>query len=132
VRSAVLGPQQHQRHALAAQLDVHVGVVGFDEIAAVGAAPEQPALECGFVEFGDDPPVQPCGAGQAEVLGHDAFGDAQAERYCRVRQAAVVLQSQDVLDHAYVHALLRHRLSGQKARRLGHSGGSHATPDADP
>ncbi len=74
---AVLLPQQHQRHALAAQFDVHAGEVGLDDRRLGDAASEQPALEPGLVEFGHGGPVQAGGAGQAEVLGDDALGDAR-------------------------------------------------------
>src|ERR1035438_764597 len=80
------------------------------------------------VHFGHRLPVQPGGTGQAEVLGNDALGDTKAAGDGLVGEPAAVLESKNVLDHAYVHSLLRHRLSGQKAVRLCPSGGSHATP----
>ena len=103
---AVLAPQQHQRHALAAQLDVHPGVVGLDHAAECRAAAHQPAFERCLVELGRRCPVEPGAAGQAEVLGDGALGDRQALRDALVRQAALVLESEYVLDHAYVHALI--------------------------
>ena len=118
---AVFAPQQHQRHALAAQFDVHAGVVGFDHAAERGTAAHQPAFERRLVEIGRRRPVEAGGAGQAEVLGNGALGDRQALRDALVRQAALVLESEYVLDHAYVHALLRHR-SRPKGREAMPSG----------
>jgi hypothetical protein len=74
---ALLLPQQHQRHALAAQLDVHVGEVSLDQAGLGRAAPEQPALERGLTELGRGLPVQPGRAGQAEVLGAKVIGANQ-------------------------------------------------------
>ena len=65
-----------------------MGVVGSDQVVIGIASSEQPALERGFVQFGNRRPVQPSGAGQAEVLGDDALGDVQAARDALVRQAA--------------------------------------------
>jgi hypothetical protein len=110
---AVFLPQQHQRHALAAQFDVHAGEVGQGDAGLDLAASEQPALERGLVEFGRCLPVQPGGTGQAELLGDHALGAAQAARDGLVRERAVVLESEDVLDHAYVHSWLGHWLSGK-------------------
>ena len=123
----VLGPQQHQRHALAAQLDVHSAVVGLDDPGERRTASHQPMLERRLVEPLGRLPVQAGCARQAEVLGDSALGDREAPGDPVVRQAALVLESENVLDHAYVHALLRHRLSGQKAVRLCPAVGSYAT-----
>jgi hypothetical protein len=128
----ILLPQQHERDALAAQFDVHAGEVGLDHRRLGSAAPEQPALKPGLVEFGHSGPVQAGGAGQAEVLGDHALGNAEAARDGLMRERGAVLESEDVLDHAYVHSLLRHRRSGQKAVTLCRRGGSYATPAPSP
>ena len=94
---------------------MHAGEVGFDDALVGGVAPEQSALKARFIGHGR--PGQTGGAGKAGVLGDDALGDGKAVRYCRVRQTALVLESEDVLDHANAHALLRHRLSDQKRPR---------------
>jgi hypothetical protein len=86
VRGAVLLPQQHQRHAFAAQFDVHAREVGQGDAGLGGAASEQPAFERGFVQLGGGLPVQPCRSGQAEVLGDDALGDGQAARNGLMRE----------------------------------------------
>ena len=112
----VLLPQQHQRDALAAQLDVHAGKVGLEYRHLGDAAPQQPPLQGGLLEVGYGGPIQARGARQPEVLGHDALGDAQAACDGLVRQRSAVLESEDVLDHAYVHSLLRHRRPGKKSR----------------
>jgi hypothetical protein len=128
VRGAVLLPQQRQRYALAAQLDVHHAEVGLDHPGLGGIASEQPALERGLIQRGRSLPVEPGGTSQTEVLGDDAFGDGKAARDGLVREAAAVLEPKNVFDHAYVHALLWHQFSTQKAVSLCLSGGSYATP----
>lgn len=92
---------------------VHAGEVGLDHAGLDLAATEQPALERGLVEFGRGRPVQPGGAGQAELLGDHALGATQAVRDGLAREPAAVLESEDVLDHAYVHSWLGHWLSGK-------------------
>src|ERR1019366_6180955 len=64
----------------------------------------------------------------ADFAADDALGDRKAAGDGLVGEPAAVLESKNVLDHAYVHSLLRHRLSGQKAQSLCPSGGSYATP----
>ena len=118
----VFAPQQHQRHALAAQLDVHAGVVGLDHAAERRTVAHQLAFERRLVQLDCGGPVQAGSAGQAEVLGHGPLGDRQAARNGCVRQVALVLESEYVLDHAYVHALLRHRLRPSKGREPMSSG----------
>jgi hypothetical protein len=49
-----------------------------------------------------------------------------------MRERGAVLESEDVLDHAYVHSLLRHRRSGQKVVALCRRGGSYATSALTP
>ena len=134
VGSAVLGPQQHQRDALAAQFDVHSWVVGFDHATERGTAAQQPALEHRLVEIDRRDPVESGRTRQAEVLGNGALGDRQALRNALVGEPALQLESEYVLDHAYVHALLRHRSRPSKGARLCPAVGSYATsaPTADP
>lgn len=51
VGRAVLAPQEHERHAFAAQLDVYVRVVGLDHVAERHAAAHQPTFQRGLVQF---------------------------------------------------------------------------------
>src|ERR1019366_589036 len=118
--------------AIARSLSISKGVVGGevrrDHRRLCRTASEQPALQRRLVQLGRCLPVQPGCTGQAEVLGNDALGDRKAAGDGLVGEPAAVLESKNVLDHAYVHSLLRHRLSGQKAQSLCPSGGSYATP----
>ena len=54
--------------------------------------------------------------------------DERQRRAFAAAEAKVI----DVLDHAYVHSLLRHPGSGQKAVTLCRRGGSYATPAPSP
>ena len=88
---AVFLPQQHQCDALAAQLDVHAGEVGFDHLGLGDAAPEQPAFQAGLVEFCHGGPVQASCAGQAEVLGDDALEMPRLREMAACDSAALYL-----------------------------------------
>ena len=74
---AMLLPQQHQRHAFAAQFLVHAPVVGRHETAGALGRSDQPVLQGALIQSLNLQPVQAGGRGQADVLGDNAFGDAQ-------------------------------------------------------
>ena len=76
------------------------------------------------------PMHMPSGGGRAEVRGDHGLGDRQRRCNRAVRQAVVVLESDDVLDHAHVHAWPRHRRSRHEAASLCPSSGSCATQAA--
>ena len=133
VRRPVLLPQQRQRHALAAQLDVHPGEVGLGHAALLGRGAKQPAFQIGQAQRLDRiPAAQARGTGQRRVLRHHALGDRQAPGDRLMRQPAVQLQSQYVLDHAYVHRGRCHRRSGKRPAAYGSAGQSHAAPSHPP
>ena len=70
MRGTVFLPEQHQRHALAAQLNVHTPEVGFDHPSLLGAGAEQAPLQLGLAETSDRfPVIQAAGVGQRHVPG---------------------------------------------------------------
>jgi len=73
----VLFPQQHQRHAFAAQFLVQAAVVRLNVIARFLRGTQQAPLQRGFVGVLYCRPVQACGGGQANVLGDDTLRNAQ-------------------------------------------------------
>ena len=74
----VLLPQQHEGHALAPQLLVHAAVVRQHVVrGTVQPALHDTTLQRRVAERLNDGPVQARDAGKADVLGHDALGDAE-------------------------------------------------------
>lgn len=94
-----------RRDAFAAQFDVHLSVVGLHHAAEGRTAAHQAAFQRCLVEFGRRGPIEPGAARKTEVLGHGSLGDREALGDALVRQIALELESENVLDHAYVHAL---------------------------
>ena len=90
----VLFPQQHERHAFAAQFLVNAAEVRLGVVAgAVGSAPDQAAFECGLAQAFNRWPVQPGCCGQAGVLGHHALGDVQGSGNAFVRQPCMEFET---------------------------------------
>ena len=90
----VLFPQQHERHALAAQFLVNTTEVGLSVVAgAIGSAAHQVALQRRLAQAFNRWPVQPCGSSQAGVLGHDTFGDAQGGGDAFVRKPCLEFET---------------------------------------
>ena len=78
VAFSVLLPQQHQGHAFALELLTYLCVVGFHKgTAALGGATHQAGVQCRLVHGLDLRPLQTSGAGEFDVFGDHAFGDAQ-------------------------------------------------------
>lgn len=89
----MLLPQQHQRHALAAQLLVPAAVVRLDMVARPLWRYQQASLQRRFIRIPDLLPFQTCGGGQADALGDDALRDAQRGGNLLVLQLGFQLQT---------------------------------------
>ena len=100
VGSAVLGPQQHQRDALAVEFAVDAAPVGHDDGQRGCRARLQRSRELLFAPVLDGAPVQAGCGGQADVLGDDALGDLQRGGHLLVRELGVPLQAENIFDHA--------------------------------
>ena len=114
----VLLPQQHERHALAAQFFVNLGVVGVHEVLRPWWRCQQAMLQSGLVQGLDGVPIQTCDRGQTDVLGNHAFGDAQGGGDTLVREPSIEFETQNVLDLAHVNPWCRHAGSSKKLGRL--------------
>ena len=101
VLADVLLPQQHQRHAFAPEFLVQASEVGPHKGAGSLGCARQAAVQCGLVEQLNLAPVQLCCTGQGDVLGNDAFGDAQGCGDALVREMGFEFETQDVLDFAH-------------------------------
>ncbi len=121
VVGAVLLPQQHQRHTLAAQLLVQAAIVRLDVVTRPLRRHQQAPLQRGFIRVPGLRPVQPCGSGQAYVLGDDALRDAQRGGDLLVRQLGVQFQTQYVFDLTHSDPWCGHAISRKswKRTRLG-------------
>ncbi len=101
VRVTMFPPHQHQRHALAAQLDVHASEVDFDSPDVGGAATEQPAFERGFVQLSGGLPVQPGGGPstgrQPPSSGHKNYAITVTKRWVTLPNSAVTMPKRPVM-----------------------------------
>ena len=95
---AVFLPQQHQGHAFAPQLLVQVCIVGGQKAAGTLRCAHQTGVQHRLVHGLDLRPMQTCGAGQLDVFGDDAFGDAQCAGDVLVRVLEFKFETQDVSD----------------------------------
>jgi len=74
----ILFPEQHEGHALVPQLLVRAAVVGRHVVGRpVLATLHDTTLQSGVAQCLNGGPVQARNGGQADVLGHDALGDAE-------------------------------------------------------
>lgn len=96
VLGAVLLPQQHQRHALAAQLLVDAAVVGLHKAAGSLGCAQQAVMQGGVIKGLDLWPIQAGGTGQGEVLGDDAFGNIQGSAGLLVGEPGFKFETQNV------------------------------------
>jgi hypothetical protein len=91
VLGPVFLPQQHQRHALAAQLLVEATIVRLDMITRLLGRHQQSPLKRDLVSILHRRPVQARCRGEPHILGDDAFGDAQRASNLLVRKFGVQL-----------------------------------------
>ena len=105
---SVLLPQQLQRHALAAQLPVHVGQCRHRVAAAHVTLRVQPREQRRVVELARERRGDPGRLRRRHVVGHRALGDAQRPGNRLVRQPALVLQPKHFSYSMHGHPLGRH------------------------
>jgi len=98
VALAVFLPQQHQRHALAAQLLMHLGEVRGDKTAGTHNHTQQAVMQFGFAHGLDLGPVQALVTGKFDVLGDNAFGEAQRGSNVPLGMVKFEFETQHVFD----------------------------------
>ena len=116
--AAVFLPQKHQRHAFAAQLQMHPAVVGRREDGWPALLIPQLALQLRFVHLGYRGPLQSGRTGQLGVFGDDAFGQAQRLGYLFLGQPAVQAQPQYFFDFTHCDLSGGHPASCHKSASL--------------
>lgn len=111
---AMLLPQEHQRHTLAAQFLVQVAVVRLHVLSRAFWRNEQAPLQRRLINPLDRSPIQARRCGQAKVLGHGSLRHAQCSRDLPVRQMGVELQTQDIFYLTHIDPRCRHAISRKK------------------
>jgi hypothetical protein len=96
VLDAVFLQQQHQRHALAAQLLVDASIVGLHKAADSLGRAQQAVVQSGVIKGLDLRPIQASRRGQGEVLGDDALGDVQCGGGLLVGEPGFKFETQNV------------------------------------
>lgn len=74
------------------------GVVGCQKGAGALGSAHQAAVQCRLVHRLDLGPIQASGAGQLDVFGNHAFGDAQCGGDVLMRVVEFEFETQDVLN----------------------------------
>jgi len=110
----VLLPQQHERHALASQFVMDAPEVGLHMVTRLLGGGQQASLQRHVVERLDSGPVQPGCSGQADIFGHDAFGQIEGGSDLLVRQPGVKFQTQYFLDLTHSDPRCGHACPRQK------------------
>ena len=113
---AVLLPQEHQRHALAAQFLVQVAVVGLDVLSRTFWRNKQAPLQRRLINALDRRPIQARRCGQAKVLGHGSLRHPQCSSDLPVRQLGVELQTQYIFYLTHIDPRCGHAISRKKLK----------------
>ncbi|SAL41261.1 hypothetical protein AWB69_04159 [Caballeronia udeis] len=121
VLGPVFLPQQHQRHAFAAQLLVEAAIVRLDMITWFLRRDQQSPLERDLVSILHRRPVQARRRGEPHILGDNAFGDAQRAGNLLVRKFGVQLQTQYVSYLTHIDPWCGHAVSRRKSWKRTHS-----------
>jgi hypothetical protein len=115
VIGTVFFPQQHQRHALAAQFLMQAAVVRLNMVPWALRRNQQAPLERRFVGALYSRPVQAGGSGQAKLFGDGGLRQAQRGGDLPVRQVRVQLQTQYIFNLTHIDPRCRHAVSSQKS-----------------
>jgi hypothetical protein len=121
VVGTVFLPQQHQRHALAAQLLVQTTIVWLNMITWLLRRDQQSPLERNLVSILHRRPVQARHRSESHVLGDNSFGDTQRSGNLLVRKFGVQFQTQYVFYLTHIDPWCGHAVSRRKSWKRTHS-----------